>query len=202
MRATTGTGTKLLAALLAVSLWACGSDDDPSGPAAPSPPGQLLSNTGAEEGSGSPTDWASDTEGPKPGNAYVFEWSGSEAHSGSRSLKIELGSVTDGDAFAHWSQLVDANIPHGRKLVLEVAVKTDLSGLGAGFMVRADDDDGPIAWATTQGQVSITGTADWRTESTTLDRVPDGTTKLHVFIMMFPNTAGSVYFDDIELTHN
>jgi hypothetical protein len=68
-------------------------------------------------------------------------------------------------------------------------------------MVRVDDPSGPIAWATTQGQVSITGVLDWHEESTVLSNVPEGVTQIWVFLMLFPNSTGSIYFDDVELTY-
>jgi hypothetical protein len=193
---------RLLIGILMILLCGCGGGDDPAEPEADSGPVQILSNSSVEDGSSSPTAWSNGTEGPQPGNDYVFRWSASEAQSGSRSLMIRLDAVADANAFAHWNQTIDTNIPHGKKLVLKATVKTDLSGGGAGFMVRADDDSGPVTWATTQGHVSITGVGDWRTESTTLATVPDGVTELWVFLMLFPNTTGTIYFDDIELTYD
>lgn len=179
---------------------ACGGDDDTV--EGPGNPVQILSNPGVEDGSGTPDSWAWAKAGPQPGNNYAFEWSAAESHSGSRSLMIKLDAVTASSAFAYWNQLVDSNIPHGKKLVLSAAVKTNLSGEGGGMMVRADDAIGPVVWATTQGEVSITGVQDWHVVSTTLPNVPGEITELRVFLMLFPNTTGTIYFDDIELTYN
>lgn len=186
--------------LVLVPVCGCGGDDGTSPPLLE--PTQILLNPDVEAGADSPEHWTSAQEGPQPDNDYVFEWSEAEANSGSRSLMIQLNTVVDQTAFAHWSQSIDSGIPRGKRLVLEVVVKTILQGDGAGFMVRADDDSGPIGYATTQGEFSITGTRDWYAVSIVLEAVPEGTTSLHVFLMMFPGTRGAVYFDDIELTYN
>jgi hypothetical protein len=190
----------LLGIVLAVALGGgCGGD---STSPEESKPVQILLNSDVEDGVGSPEHWSSAEVGPQPGNDYTFEWSVSEAHSGSHSLLIKLNAVSDHDAFAYWNQLIDTNIPHGKKLALRATVKTSLAGQGVGIMVRGDDASGPSVWATTQGAVSITGVHDWYAVSTTLGNVPAGITKLWVFLMLFPNSTGSVYFDDIELTYN
>ena len=180
----------------------CGSDGNGVEPPKDPPVVQLLLNTSIEEGSGSPDYWNSGEEGPQPGNDYAFEWSASESNSGSRSLMISLDTSVDASAFAHWSQSIDSDIPHGEELTLKASVKTNLTGQGAGFMVRVDDSSGPVAWATTQGQVSISGVRDWHVEGTTLNTVPEGATDIWVFLMIFPNTTGSIYFDDVKLTYN
>jgi len=190
----------LLGVVLTVALGG-GCGDDSTSPEE-SKPVQILLNPDAEDGVGSPEHWDFAEVGPQPGNDYAFEWSVSEAHSGSHSLSIKLKVVSDQSAFAYWNQAIDTNIPHGKKLVLRAAVKTSLAGQGAGIMVRGDDASGPSVWATTQGTVSITGDHDWYTVSTTLPNVPAGITKLWVFLMLFPNSTGAVYFDDIELSYN
>jgi hypothetical protein len=191
--------TVLFAATLVIGP-GCGSDDGGVGPDQ-SNPVQMLANPGVEDGSGAPEHWSFSEAGTPPGNDYLFEWSEAESHSGSRSLMIGLGSVQHGGAFAHWNQSIDSGIPHGKKLTLEVAVKTLLSGAGAGFMVRVDDENGPVTWATTQGVTEITGVEDWRVFSTSLESVPGEVTKIWVFLILFPNTTGTVFFDDIELTY-
>ncbi len=170
------------------------------------PPVNLLSNGDFEQGSSYPTDWwNADTS--ILGHHYLREWTTEEAASGTHSVLI-TGPDTLADTFAYWGTSIGADRSGGSArrptgLVLDVAIKLEgVTGEGVSIVIRGDDADGEVvAFETSQGVQQIDGTADWATYSITLEGLPDSTATILVYLLMLPNTVGTVYFDQASLTY-
>ena len=71
-------------------------------------------------------------------------------------------------------------------------------------MIRGDDTYQPSgsaeAFATTQGEIPITGVQDWTEYSVTLGSVPSQAKSLTVYLVFLPQTTGTVAFDAASLT--
>ena len=167
----------------------------------PTPTGIVLSNTGAEQGSGGmPDDWWF-RNGP-----YQVGWTSEEAFEGDNSIKITSDS-SDDDDFGFWAISSTEGIEEGRRLRLQVSVKTvGVEGEGASIVIRGDDTTTPQGSAelfiSTQGDIYIGGTSDWKDYSVDLeDFISPTIQSITVYLVLLPNTSGTVYFDNIRLTY-
>jgi len=160
---------------------------------------EFLKNTTLEEGvNGIPDGWFSTDDN----NIYELDWTTDESHSPNKSLSItaERGDTTE---FAFWGQNFNVDIPHGEDVTLTVWVKSNLLGNGVSIAIRGDDTEFPEGsgeqFASTQGNIDITGSFDWSKYSVTLENVDTDIKSVTVYLIYLPETAGTVYFDDIQL---
>jgi len=160
---------------------------------------EFLNNGSLEAGiNGSPDDWVFATGN----NIYDLDWTTEESHSPSRSLRIstETGDSTN---FAFWAQTFNTDIPHGQDVTLNVWIKSELIGNGVSIVIRGDDTDFPDGTAeqfvTTQGSLDISGSFDWSEYSVKLENVDTDINSLTVYLVYLGGTAGTVYFDDVQL---
>ena len=156
----------------------------------------LLVNNTVEIGNDTPTGWFS-VPGP-----YQVEWSESVGFNSDRSLKIS-SDVTSADFGFHAQEIDEFEV--GKFVELKVQIKKEnLVGSGISIAIRGDNDDpNPSSeWFTTsQSNQVITGNADWEEYSlVSTSKIPDDITKLTIYLIMLPNTTGTVYFDDISLS--
>ena len=76
-----------------------------------------------------------------------------------------------------------------------------MSGGGAYFAFRANviEKDYPIFFYTTQTDNPAIGTNDFKEYSIKVNYFPNKCDQLSIFLMMDGASAGSVYFDDVQL---
>ena len=189
-------GVCSLCFLLLPSLFACKKNDGLN-------PVQILVNTDVETGTLAPNSWGAD---PGTSGVYSLEWTKDIAFSSTHSLKISAQNSTS-PGFSYWYQAFQGEMPNGKDLILSAKIKGDnLTGQGVSIAIRGDNSipatSNGSQFMTTQGATSIQGTFDWTTYSVKLTNLSSDTKRLYVFLVYLPNTTGTVYFDDITLTHN
>jgi hypothetical protein len=121
--------------------------------------------------------------------------------SSSHSLAT-TSSIEQAGGFSFWRLvLTPSDIPVGASLELSVKVKvTNVTGNGAYIALRGDDNSpNSLFFKTTQGSLTIKGTADFATYSLRVDSYPEGVKQLYIFLLMDGTSKGSVNFDDISL---
>ncbi|MEJ2614350.1 MAG: hypothetical protein P8Z35_05305 [Ignavibacteriaceae bacterium] len=165
-----------------------------------STPVTTLVNGDMELGKYSPDNW---WFGSADNSLFSFKWDTSEYLSANHSLKIS--SSNSGEKFSFWGQTISANELIGKKITLNVNIKTvNLDGQGVYIAIRGDDTNPPTGnaevFATTQGKKQISGTFDWKKFNVTLDNVPSDIKSLTFYLIYGIKTSGSVYFDDASLT--
>ena len=158
-----------------------------------------LVNGDMESGSYSPDNW---WFGSGNNSLFNFKWNTSEYLSATHSLKIS--SDNSGDNFSFWAQTISADKLIGKKITLNVNIKSvNLDGQGVYIAIRGDDTAPPSgsaeAFATTQGNKQISGTFDWKKFDVTLDKVPSDIKSLTFYLIYGTKTSGSVFFDDVSL---
>jgi hypothetical protein len=157
----------------------------------------LLINGSAEKGVSSPDGWWN----KKNPNFYL--WDKKIYHSAGRSLKIFSTSYKND--FSFWAQTVNKNIPVGKTVVLKVFIKTEnIEGKGVAIAIRGDDTDKPYLdaefFSTTQGNLIISGTEDWKEYTLKSDKpIPENIKCITIYLIHLSGTKGDVYFDDIRL---
>ena len=172
---------------ISISFIACDDSSEVSVP-------ELLDNTSVEEGNQSPFSWFN-VHGD-----YNSEWSDEHSYEGTRSLKLN-SDKPDGN-FGYWYQLLEQDVPHGKKLRLSCQIKLEgVSGEGVFIALRGDDENkNRVFFYTTQGKTIISGDEDWKKYSVEMvEVIPEEVTKLWVFLILGDNTEGAVYFDEISL---
>jgi len=181
-----------VALLIAFTLQSCSKDDVQ--------PVQIISNEDVETGSTTPNGWWFSSGL----NNYNVTWTEEQSFSPKKSLKMSTQTLNS-DNFAFWAQTITTNIPVGKDVTLKVKVKSNLVGEGISIVIRGDDSTYPDGSAeqfkTTQGTFPISGTFDWKEQSTRMTKVGENIKSLTVYLVYLPNTAGEVYFDDISLTY-
>ena len=155
----------------------------------------ILTNSDVESGIPDPTAWGSIVLG-----AAMSAYDGTVARSTSHSLKISC-AVVEGATWGYWIQTINTDIPFGKRLTLRVHIKGEnLSGEGVSIAARCDDAGGQLLFNSTEGEIAIVDTFDWTCFEVALnDVVPAETTVTYVYLILLPNTTGTVYFDDISL---
>jgi hypothetical protein len=157
-------------------------------------PTQLLVNTDLE--SANMSVWFSNGTG-SDFNAYRTN---EDSFSPSYSLKIERTTL-DYANYWYWGQLYEGEMPFGEVLTLTARIKgVNLSGNGISIAIRADADT-TYQFATTQYMTNISGTFDWAEYSVNLSDLSIDATKIFIFLVYLNSTTGTIYFDDITLTH-
>jgi len=112
---------------------------------------EMAVNRSAEDGSGSPADYMTWTDG-----VASFVWDGSTAHDGSKSLKISHVGATQHSA---WYQII-ADIEQGKTYELGGWIKTD-GVVGIGAFVGVDVLDGSGGFVQTVDTATVAGTNGW-----------------------------------------
>jgi hypothetical protein len=187
--------------VLVVALLSCGKKDIIV-------PTQVLLNTDIESGGTKPDYWFVN---PGTSGAYTGTWTDEESSSKAHSLKISANATQTTD-FAYWVQTysqttVGATLPFGKDLTLSLKIKgKDLVGQGLSIAIRADNALTPTSSAgstfvTTQGNVQINGTFDWKTYTVKMSNLRSDALYVYVFLVYLPNTTGTAYFDDVTLTY-
>lgn len=159
-----------------------------------------MENAGFEKDPmGWPSDWWHKTE------PYEVRWDSDQAYDGDGSVAIESDTLVDG--FNFWGQTMAQNVQTGRKLRLRVKVKLDqVRGEGVSIVIRGDDTFSPEgnaeAFVTTQGTVYISGTHNWQEyQVTQLENMPESINSITVYLVLLPNTTGTVWFDEVKLEY-
>ncbi len=109
------------------------------------------------------------------------------------------------NVFAIWRQTIRVENPSDMKFTLTAKVKLDsVTGEGVAIAIRGDDanqDSGMAeAFASTQGRVDLTGTADWQDVQVSLQDMESDIVTIVVFVLLLPHATGTVYFDDVVLS--
>jgi hypothetical protein len=164
-------------------------------------PTQVLVNGSMDAASSSnptaPANWAQ--SGPST------SWATEDYVSGDHSLKI-FSPVANSPDFSYWSQTYSGKIPGSQDLVFSVKIKgKDLHGPGISLLINDDLHTSPSITpdqvASTQEVTFINGTFDWTTYSVKLVNVDPAAKSITVYILCFPGTTGTAYFDDATLVH-
>ncbi len=122
---------------------------------------------------------------------------------GSNKCIKMVATAHDGLLMAY--QKVTNYIPIGKKVKLTVRIKTEnLVGQGASIVIRCDDtvnrEGEPEQFATTQSITTIEGTKEWTYYSLELgERIKSTIKSITVFLLVLPDTSGTVYFDNASL---
>ena len=161
---------------------------------------QLLANTDIEQGSVAPAGWITNQ---LDGSGLEFIWNEQEASSGSRSLQIQKIS-DETEVWGYWAQIFQGDIPHGKNIELSAMIKgNDIQGTGISISVRADREglaSSEGQFVTTQGNIPINGTFDWKNERIVLNDLKTDVSRILVFLIYLPETTGEIYFDDVTLS--
>ncbi len=168
---------------------------------------ELMVNTSVESGTAAPDKWFPVTTNPL-GTVYTSEWSTSQAHSGTHSLKISAEG-TNGPNYLFWTQTVpfDFATMSGKRLWLSFTVKTEKVVASAGnygvgiFLNVFDVNNNLVESANSPVQIgNIQGNTEW-TSFTVSSKNPLAfdTQAISVVLALGPTSTGAVYFDDISL---
>jgi hypothetical protein len=180
---------------LCLLLSSCDKKDEPS-VSSDQLPQNLLINTNLE--SATLNGWLKNGFGDT--TEFTSAWTTEASNSVSHSLKISKG-IPD-DNFFWWYQVYSGEMPVGEDLTLTAMIKTiDAAGKGPEISIRCDSADVAIQRATTQNNVTIIGTQDWTQYSVDLKNLGGNISKIYVFLIFQPGSTGTIYFDDISLTH-
>lgn len=133
---------------------------------------------------------------------YVTDINDSIYFSEKYSASISCDSLTD--SFSYWGQIINSNLPLNNKLKLKLKIKLEnVEGNGVGFAIRFDNSDkiegSAEKFTTTQGRKQIIGTHNWKDYEITSELLTDDIKSVTVYLLMFGNTTGKVYFDNVEL---
>lgn len=164
-------------------------------------PIQILQNSDMESGNSEPQNWK--IHSFPDGGQHDFVWTDQEYHSTTRSLMIS-SSISYDSIGAGWMQILNHSIPHNQDVKLTVRIKAEnLVGDGAAIIIRADNTNQQdmLKFVSTEGDIDITGTFDWKEYSIEMESVPNDTNIIYVWLAFLPHTTGEVYFDDAELTY-
>lgn len=136
-------------------------------------------------------------------NKFVTDISDSVYFSEKYSASIKCDSISQ--SFSYWGQTIGGDLPFNHRLNLKVRIKLDkVKGNGVGFAIRFDNTEKVEGRAekftTTQGIKQIFGTQDWREYELTSDLITKDIKSVTVYLLMYDNTIGTVYFDDVVLT--
>ena len=140
-------------------------------------------------------------------NTSIVESTEEFSFSPKKSLKISCPKVNDNAAFSYFVQDISAaNLKAGSKLTLTAKVRgVNLIGNGVSIALRGDATTGAAGtrfFKTTQDITPLRGTFDFREVTLSLDSYEGNADRIIVFLLLLPNTIGTVYFDDISLTSN
>ncbi len=183
-------------------LTACG-DSDSNSPTEPHSRIDLLANGGIEEGNTEPDNWIAKITGE---SAFLMERSFEEGNPDNQYLCISGPASPQGSSFSFWEQTINTDIPFNKAVHLKVSIKlVGVDGKGVAVAIRTDDtdprDDYAEGFITSEGYTEITGNIDWTEYEIALGSVHPETKTITVFLLMLPDTKGTVCFDDVSLTY-
>lgn len=163
-------------------------------------PDELLLDTGVE-GTQQQV-WLSTHNPGTNDHGFLLNITEAQYHSPTHSLTISRTRLS-ADSLAAVGQQYSSVMPAGEDLTFSAWVKgVNLTGNGASLMIRCDDGQGNIIQASPQLAAPIKGTFDWTEYSVSLSDVSSDVRNILVWLVYLENTTGTVYFDDVSLTHN
>lgn len=132
---------------------------------------------------------------------FESEWTDETSYSPTHSLKIYRAEM-DTTVLNYWYQYYMGGMPVGETLTLTAQVKTDnLKGLGAELAIGCMAGAAKRQFVESREDVVINGTSGWTSYSVDLPDLADDVSMIIVYLVYLPGTTGTVYFDDITLTH-
>ena len=137
------------------------------------------------------------------GSDFVATRTEEDSFSPSHSLKISKAIIDTAQAhFWVWYNEYKGEMPFGQDLTLTAKIKgVDLLGPGASIVIRCDRVTQLLQFETTENSTNISGSFDWSTYTLNLSDLQSDVTIIRVYLILLPETTGTVYFDDITLTH-
>ena len=122
----------------------------------------------------------------------------------SQGLRIKSSSRVIQEQWASWryESSFGGALEETNMLRLRVKLSSEgLLGSGAGIALRTDSggNDFPSAFSTTQGDILITGDQESAAYEIVIPYVPSEVHVVKVFLMLLPETVGSVTFEEVEL---
>lgn len=186
--------------LASIFFLGCNKEDDDGG--TPGPTGPIeLANTGLEDiNNGLPVGWWSN---PGPYELFTTD---TTAFNGAYSAGLTSNDSTAQD-FGFWAQTITDNIQVDKKLRLRVNIRAEnVVGEGASIVIRGDNTlvpQGPAElFITTQDDLYIGGTHNWKEYRVALeDPITSDIQSITVYVILLPNTSGTIFFDDIILEY-
>jgi len=130
--------------------------------------------------------------------------------SGSRSIFIKNTDIFNENS-GNWTQVYNGSIPGpGQRVRLRAHLKGENIRLftpnsNVFISLRffpVQDSGGSLAgrFISSQQQIRVDGTFDWRPIELVVNSVPEDVESVAVFLVMGPRVTGKVYFDDVTLT--
>ena len=160
-------------------------------------PDMLLTNSDMEERGLYSNEWFV----YRTNGEYITEWSTDFSYSPTHSLKLTKYVADPGNTCA-FGQTYSGPVPVGKELTLTAMIKgVDLTGTGVGISIQTEDGSTNLQYISSRGEQTINGTFDWTQYSVTLSPVAVGTKSITVHLTLLQNSMGTVYFDDVTLTH-
>jgi hypothetical protein len=162
-------------------------------------PDQLLLNSDLEYNPNNGSSWFNLGGG---GNDFIASWTDEDSFSPTHSIKIAKTTVDTTNGW-YWYQVYSGIMPIGQTLTLTAKIKgVNLTGAGVSMLIRCDGaNQNTVQFAGTEGITSITGNFDWSTYSVSLSNLSTDVYQIVFFLIYLPKTTGTVYFDDVTLTH-
>ena len=149
-----------------------------------------------ESGTTQPLSWFYGHTAPE----IPMTWATAVSSSPTHSLQMSRTTITDVSSFAAWGQTFQGVMPIGKDLTFAVKIKGDnLVGQGLSIAIRVDDTTTALQFSTTQGNIYIGGTFDWKTYTVKLPGVSSQAKYIVVYLVYLPSTTGAAYFDDASL---
>lgn len=148
----------------------------------------------------------------QPDSEWQFKLSGSPDHAqaisesifSSPSSSLQISSLSTGSGYSYWTYfIVPKDIPEGTPVVVKIKIKAEgLTGDGAMVTIRGDVTGDPFpAFIYTTDKAPVSGTTNGFVARTlTVPYFPNRLDKLNFYFILQGNSAGTVYFDDLEVT--
>jgi hypothetical protein len=120
----------------------------------------------------------------------------------SHSLSIESPAPTGVNQYSCWiKEIALTQIEPGSDLTLTVRIWLDKVTSGCSIVLRGDSGTDVALLATSQGHYEIKGDDPaFRDYSISTYQFPDKLDKLYIILILYGESTGTVYFDDIQLT--
>ena len=133
-------------------------------------------------------------------DSIISVWNEEDAHSPTHSIKISNTNM-DTAFYSFWYQYYAGKMPVGEKLTLSAYIK-GINLEGQGILLGIQCNAGKtISQFVTSSDTHITGTFDWTPFTLDSEELAGDVSILYLEIVYLPLTTGTVYIDDITLTH-
>ena len=130
---------------------------------------------------------------------------GMASRTSSYSLSISATTISDTASLSYWYFRIapPTTLRAGKSLTLKAKVHVEnVQGKGASLVLRGDKGSKTaVLFATTEGQATIRGNADFREYSVTLP-YSGSVDYILVYLTMLPQTIGRVTFTDVSVQSN